>query len=74
MVKLYLLRHAQSQLNLLKDETMKKYNLEYPRDEVFVLAYKFMKSDILMDATITELGKAQCKISSYKNAHKFEKV
>ena len=53
---------------------MKEFDLKTDSDKNFIRIYKLVKSDILMDATITELGKAQCEISSYENASKFEKV
>ena len=74
MVKLYILRHAQSEVNLLKDKTMEEFNLTSNSDKIFIKVYKLIKSEILLDATLTELGKAQCEISFYQNASKFENV
>ena len=73
MVKILILRHAQSELNALKDKTFKFYNLK--ENEVkLCLAYKFLNTNDLIDANITPLGEAQCQISRLKNLNKFPKV
>ena len=73
MVKICLIRHAQSELNLLKLDVFKNLGVEYKNDKL-CLAYKFINKKHLLDATITELGEAQCQIAKLENKGRFDKV
>ena len=73
MVKVCLIRHAQSELNLLKIDMFKQLEIDVNNTKL-CLAYKFMNKDHLLDATITELGEAQCKIAKLENKGRFDKV
>jgi broad specificity phosphatase PhoE len=73
MVKIYIIRHAQSELNLLKEQTAKQYELDLDEFKLY-LCYKFLNRDHLLDAPITDLGHAQCKIANLLNKDKFKNV
>jgi broad specificity phosphatase PhoE len=73
MVKVYLIRHAQSELNLLKEKTAKQFGLSLNEDALY-LGYKFINKDHLMDAQISKLGELQCQIANLENKEKFKKV
>ena len=73
MVKVYIIRHAQSELNLLKIETCKKFGLTLDESPL-VNAYKVINDHKIVDALLTELGEAQSKICRLENQHKFGKV
>ena len=73
MVKIYILRHAESELNQLKKETLRKFELT-EQEKGLCLLYKFLNREYLLDAPITTLGEAQCMISKLENEHKLKKV
>ena len=73
MVKKYLIRHAQSEFNLLKLETAKHFDLKY-EEQRFFLGFKFMNREHLVDAPISKLGEMQCKLANLENKDKFKKV
>ena len=73
MVKIYLIRHAESELNVLKQKTADSFGLKSDEYRLF-LGYKFVNKPEVVDADLTEVGKLQCKVANLQNKEKFKKV
>ena len=59
MVKIFLIRHAQSTSNKFKADTFKQFGLD-PINTNLCLAYKLVKSKELIDAPLSEKGIKEC--------------
>ena len=73
MVKLFLIRHAESVSNKLKSEVFASFGLD-PKDTKLCLAYKFVNNNEVVDALLSDLGKEQCQEARLKNAEKIKKI
>ena len=73
MVRILLIRHAESVSNLQKAKIFESFGLD-PKDTKLCLAYKLVKDPGLIDAQLSETGHKQCKESRAHNAQLLDQV
>lgn len=72
MVKINILRHAQSEFNKKKSEVITKSSSSELSKCIAEL--KCINQEILLDAKITEFGKIQCEKTRMQNMRSINKV
>lgn len=73
MVRIFLIRHAESVSNLQKKEVFETFGLD-PKNTKLCLAYKLVKDPKLIDAQLSEKGHEQCEASRVENAVLLDRV
>ena len=73
MVKVFLLRHAESEYNSIRQNALKKFNLT-KKERVLMMGPKFINSETLMDSILSKAGQLQCKIAHLQNKEKLKNV
>lgn len=77
MVKLYLVRHAESLSNKMKDDVFKMLNICPVKETKLCLAYKFIKDNDVIDSLLSDVGKKQCeqrRMDDYENISKVKYI
>ena len=73
MVKLYLIRHAESLSNKMKEDIFKMFKISMNETKL-CLAYKLIKDNDVIDSLLSEKGKEQCKETRENNMDKIGKI